>query len=172
MDTGSSEDFQMQLEQHQVMVIQLKEMIRERENQLQQKEKELQVGSSFNFIFKKPSLGFFKHVDDSFFGKLVRCFSSYKQEYILVRYVPPASVAVLGRVWGCTPLPVHTHPVHTLLPKCMLGCPSACWDTPSVDRQTLVKTLPFRNFGKCWIRRNGHVFRPLIHCSVLPFSFC
>ena len=55
MDTGSSEDFQMQLEQQQVMVIQLKEMIRERENQLQQKEKELQVGPSFNFVFKKPS---------------------------------------------------------------------------------------------------------------------
>ena len=57
MDTGSSEDFQMQLEQHQVMVIQLKEMIRERENQLQQKEKELQVEPSFNFLYlRNPAI--------------------------------------------------------------------------------------------------------------------
>lgn len=81
MDTGSSDDFQMQLEQHQVMVIQLKEMIRERENQLQQKEKELQVGPSFNFVLKKPSYltlpGFLKHIDTSF-RKLVWCCSSSK----------------------------------------------------------------------------------------------
>ena len=38
-----SGDLQMQLEQQHLMVVQLKEMIREREGQLQQKEKELQV---------------------------------------------------------------------------------------------------------------------------------
>ena len=43
MEGGSVQDLQMQLEQQQVLVIQLKEMIREREKQLQEREKEFQV---------------------------------------------------------------------------------------------------------------------------------
>ena len=84
---------------------------------------------------------------------------SCRQQYIPVGCILTSSMAAWGE---CTPpihtplsthTPAHTTPVHTPLPKCMLGytpfCPIACWNThPSAQVHAGMHT-PFSS-SACW----------------------